>query len=305
MIAASIGITTAINALIFRNAQKNRISKTNERKYQWQFGSIRYTVSGTGRPLLLIHDIGLGCGLHEWYHNINALSKDYTVYALDLIGFGFSEKPGISYSPYLYTTLLNDFIKDIIREKTFVAASGHGAAFAVAAYSFMPEKYDKMILIAPTGIGTGNQPPTVYDVWLQRVLDAPLIGTSAYNLLNSKAGIRRYLTQYLYSEDYPVTEELAETYYAAAHDGGPNARYALSVYLSHFFNIDTERLLLNIDRPIHILWGADNPFNPVVNAEMLKNIDPDIQYTVFQNTKMLPHAERHRLFYSLCRDFFK
>ena len=53
--------------------------------------STRYWAEGSGSPVLLIH--GLSNSIEHWLLNIDALAEEHTVYALDLIGHGRTDKP--------------------------------------------------------------------------------------------------------------------------------------------------------------------------------------------------------------------
>lgn len=64
---------------------------------------------------------------------IHPLAKHHTVYTMDLIGCGRSDKPKITYTSYLYVQLINDFIKDIIHEKTDIIAAGNSCSIVVQA----------------------------------------------------------------------------------------------------------------------------------------------------------------------------
>ena len=61
------------------------------------------------------------------------LSKHHTVYTLDLLGCGRSEKPKITYTNYLYVQLLNEFIRDVIKGKTDIMTSQNAASIATMA----------------------------------------------------------------------------------------------------------------------------------------------------------------------------
>ena len=50
-------------------------------------------------PLLLIH--GFGASTDHWRKNIAELSQDFEVYAIDLLGFGRSQKPAWTYNLYI------------------------------------------------------------------------------------------------------------------------------------------------------------------------------------------------------------
>ena len=56
----------------------------------------------------------IGLSNYEYHNLIDVLSKKYEVYSLDLLGYGLSDKPNMTYTNYLYVELLTDFIKNII-----------------------------------------------------------------------------------------------------------------------------------------------------------------------------------------------
>ena len=73
----------------------------------------------------------------EWKKVAAILAEKYTVYTVDLLGCGRSEKPNITYTNFLYVQMLTDFIKHIIGEKADVVATGESAAIAVMACEMM------------------------------------------------------------------------------------------------------------------------------------------------------------------------
>ncbi|MFN3680352.1 alpha/beta fold hydrolase, partial [Thermosynechococcus sp.] len=74
----------------------------------WRGHRICYSVNGRGAPVVLVH--GFGASIGHWRKNIPALTAaGYRVYALDLLGFGASAKPDLTYSLDLWAELLADF----------------------------------------------------------------------------------------------------------------------------------------------------------------------------------------------------
>ena len=104
---------------------------------------------GTGSPVLLIHDLNHYSSSMEWDKVIGTLSKEHTVYTIDLLGCGKSDKPAITYTCYLYVQLLTDFIRDIIGEKTDIVATGASASFVTAACQNIADQIDHIILVCP------------------------------------------------------------------------------------------------------------------------------------------------------------
>ena len=63
--------------------------------WNWKGYKIQYTVMGEGNPLVLVH--GFGASIGHWRKNIPFLaSGGYRVFAIDLLGFGGSDKPPLN-----------------------------------------------------------------------------------------------------------------------------------------------------------------------------------------------------------------
>ena len=107
--------------------------------------TIFYMVRGEGEPLLLIH--GYGAGMWVWEKQINVLSQSYRVYALDLIGHGFSDRPKIPYTPETYIHFLKDFMDGVGIEKATLIGNSMGGGIAWGMAILYPERVDRLILI--------------------------------------------------------------------------------------------------------------------------------------------------------------
>lgn len=95
-------------------------TKGKPRTYQ-----INYRVEGEGPPLLLVH--GFGANLNHFRYNIPALVQaGYKVYALDLLGFGGSEKPSkpetVGFSIELFAQQMVDFMESRNEEQPWILA---------------------------------------------------------------------------------------------------------------------------------------------------------------------------------------
>lgn len=107
--------------------------------------TIFYTVKGEGKPLVLIH--GYGAGIWVWEKQIEALSQFYRVYALDVIGHGFSDRPKIPYTPETYIQFLRDFMDGVGIERATLIGNSMGGGMAWATAIVFPERVDRLILI--------------------------------------------------------------------------------------------------------------------------------------------------------------
>jgi len=253
----------AVNDAIFKLAAR-RDCTPKSHTYKWRFGNIHYTVSGADNkpPLLLVHGIGVGAGSHEWDRAIASLSQSYHVYAIDLLGFGRSDKPALSVSAYLYVQQINDFVRNVIKEETFLAANNLSASFAAVAAALKPKFFKKMIFIAPHALKPPV--PTAKQKWLKRLLEAPIIGTSIYLAFCSK-WFKRLADCRIVPPNKLAERNISECFYRAAHRGGANARFPMAAFLTGFLYIDTKRALAQLSTPSQTIWADASSLYPHID----------------------------------------
>ena len=260
LFAAGVSIATiyAYNRFVETTATKNNyLSKDKGSFYPWKNGNIFYTQSGNGTPLLLIHDAESSASSAEWSKIVRRLEKNHTVYCMDLLGCGRSDKPAIEYTNYLYVQMITSFVKDIIKEKTSVVATNMSASFVVMANHMDDSLFEKMILINPVSMKQLSIIPDEESKFKKRIIELPFIGTFVYNMMNSYQRIdERFRTRY-YSKSQLVSSNMEETYYEAAHIGGSNGRYLYSSLLGNYLNNNITHAVKAISTPTLIIGSKE------------------------------------------------
>src|SRR5207302_8755238 len=135
VVGGVLGTLTVVNKLTESMAgELNTVLAGEERRYPWKYGDMFYEVKGkkNAKPLLLIHGFAPGGSSHEWRKNIDALASQFRVYAIDLLGFGLSDRPSIDYTAETYTDLISDFIREVIAKPTVVVAHGSACGYVIA-----------------------------------------------------------------------------------------------------------------------------------------------------------------------------
>ena len=173
------------------STKKNMLPTKNGSYYSWKQGNVFYTKTGTGDPVLLIHDTNSASSSVEWSKISKRLQKKHTVYTMDLLGCGLSDKPGLSYTNYMYVQLITAFIKDIIKSKTSVVASNLSSSFVIMANQLDASIIDKMIFINPVSFHSMDAMPDQQSKRKQTIINLPLVGTFIYNLLMNPKRIDR------------------------------------------------------------------------------------------------------------------
>jgi pimeloyl-ACP methyl ester carboxylesterase len=111
---------------------------------------------GTGKPLVLIH--GFGASIGHWRKNIPVLAAaGYRVFAIDLLGFGGSDKPALSYTLELWQQQLKDFWDAHITEPTVFIGNSIGALLSLMVVTEYPEIAAGGVLINCAG-GLNHRP---------------------------------------------------------------------------------------------------------------------------------------------------
>ena len=310
LLAGSAGMAAlaAVNAAIQRNAVEPDDSALGgePRFFIWKHGRIFYKESGLekpGLPIVFIHGIGAGSSSFMWRKNFDVLAQNFRVYALDLLGFGFSDKPaGVPYSANLYVELISDFIRDIGGCANIVASS-LGAAYAVRVADEHPELVNALILNAPAGYSTLNTRPGMTGAAFYGLLQSPVLGTSFYNVMASERSIREYATKTLFYDYRRVTDRLVAHLYATSHQAG--AQYTIAAFLSGYLNTDLAPVFARLEQPVVLVWGKQDVSMPVAKAVELLQLNPNARLEVFDFCRTMPEQEHPEKFNALVLESFR
>lgn len=297
---AIIGGITLINRLITKMSTiKDILYDQESLNYEWRFGSINYVKMGSGTPLLLVHDLSSTGSLYEWKHVIAQLSEKHTVYALDLLGCGASEKPNLTYTNYMYVQLLNDFVKEVIKCKTDIMTSGNASSIAVMACQTDGQLYHRLLFVNPQTMDEMAKMPKPNHKVLKYLIEAPFIGTLIYNIITCKKMVQKSFVKRFYDDPVLIEDEDVEGFVEAAHLGGYGAKFFYASVRSHFTNINVIPALKKMDHSIYILGGSEEPHidTTIVNYEYW---NPAIEHDIVQGTRHLPHMERPVQVAELC-----
>lgn len=291
LFTAAAGVIHIVNHAIFTTATlKDLLKSSANNYYAWRFGKVYYKKKGHGSPLLLIHDLTVYSSAYEWNKVIDKLAENHTVYALDLLGCGRSEKPKITYTNFLYVQLISDFIKNVIREKTDIVASGFSGSFVLLACHNESELFGKLSLINPPSLSGLSKAPTKRNKLCKFILELPIFGTLIYNMKTCQSNIQLLLTeQYLYNP-FLASAEIIDTYYEASHKGYGNARFLLSSIVGNYTNNNVTHALKDINNSIVIINGDAEAQREETKDSYLK-CNPAIEYFNITKAKHLPQLE--------------
>ena len=266
-------------------------------------GRIFYRVAGqeSRPPLVLLHGVGAGASSLAWRRNFDALAEDFRVYAPDLLGFGFSDKPSaVPYSAGLYAELVAGFLREAVGRPAHVTASGLSAAFAVRAADEWPELVRSLVLVAPVLSDSAGARADLPGAAFYGLLHSPVLGDSFFNAMTSERSIADHARKQLYFDRRFVTGKLVAELYALSHQ--PGAQYALAAFFSGYLRTDVRAAFARLGQPVTLVWGRQDEANPVDNAVALLAVNERARLKTFDRCRAMPQEEHREAFNALLRD---
>lgn len=238
-------------------------------------------------PILLIH--GFGASVYHWRYNIPTLARDYRVYAIDLLGFGLSEKPIIEYNAEVWRDQALSFIENVIYKETgkpcVVAGNSLGGFTALYAASNSDEYNKKLIsgciLLNAAGrfksLSEDTSNVESKPEWQEKItatIQRFVIGLS-FIYTKQPARIEQVLRQVYPVNPNMVDRELVDSIQYPAQD--PNAAEVFYRVIKKNGNgppTYVDDLLAHLKMPLLLLWGEKDPWIRMNSLNMLKELYP-------------------------------
>ncbi len=219
-----------------------------------------------GVPLLLVHSINAAANAYEVRPLYLHFRTSRPVYALDLPGFGFSERSRRRYTPRLMVEAIHATVEEIRRRHgpapIDALALSLSASFLARASLERSDAYRSLALISPTGFDgqlSGDGPPDGHRGrdWLLHLLDRPPLGRPLFDALVTRPSMRFFLQKTFGSP--AIDEDLLAYDHASAHQ--PGAEHAPFCFISgHLFPTDSTRLYEQLRLPVWMLHGERGDF---------------------------------------------
>ena len=278
----------------------------------WREQKIYFVKAGNNPqrpPLLLVH--GFGASTDHWRKNISELSQDFEVYAIDLLGFGRSQKPAWQYSGNLWRDQLHDFITEKIQRPTVIAGNSLGGYSSLCIAADYPQSVAGVILLNSAGPFTDTNPLGAKKVnpiqkaiapALQTVLRQPWANQLLFTFVRQKSRIRSTLKK-VYLDQSAVTDQLVEDIYRPSCDQG-----AAQVFASVFSTPQgkkVDELLGTMTCPLMTIWGEGDPWmNSRARSAKFREFYPSLTEH-YINAGHCPHDESPQIVNKLIRDWYE
>lgn len=240
---------------------------------------IRYLEEGgSDGNVLLIH--GLGASAERWARVIPYLSKKYHVIAVDLIGYGFSDKPSVDYTPAFFSQFIFDFLNTLGITKTSMIGSSLGGQIAAECAITQSRVIEKIVLVSPSGIMKQSTP--TFDAYTLAALYPTQEGTkTAFQMMS---GEHKEI-------DSDTVDEFIQRMTL------PNAKMAfMSTILGIRNAISLSERLGEISVPTLIVWGKQDTLIPIAYSKDFVSSIKNCQFVEMESSGHTPHVEEPKKF---------
>jgi pimeloyl-ACP methyl ester carboxylesterase len=279
------------------------------REWIWRGHRVRYTftaaqsgfqalsrASNQPAAFLLIH--GFGASVRHWRSNLGPLSRDRSVYAIDLLGFGASDKDGTVYGTALWVEQLFDFVTEVVGRSVVVVGNSLGSVVGLGLAAKHPD--------AVAAIAWLNLPdfsavamPAVLKVLTQpigeiakRVITVSPFFVPFFRWIRQPRVIRAWVKG-AYVDETRLDGELVEILSSPAYDRHASRALAAMVLSQRALPSEyTARSALpGMSLPMLLIWGAKDQFVPPKIAQTIVSFNSAVEFVSLPEVGHCPHDE--------------
>jgi pimeloyl-ACP methyl ester carboxylesterase len=274
------------------------IPKYGEHKdWMWRGWKIRYASilnSSSSVHVLLLH--GFGGSIGHWRQNIIELSKHHNVHAIDLLGFGASEKPVTSYTIELWAAQVYEFWTTFINEPIVLVGNSIGAVTCLEIAANYPEMARGVVMISlPHTTHASKERSGLFRLvgnGLKTLLLSPFILQPIFYLLRQPWVVRHWASL-AYTCKEAISDELLEILVSPAREQGAAKAFCaiFQAMLSPQFSPNIPSILRNLKLPSLLMWGKKDRMIPFNLAKQLLEYSSTLQLLALENAGHCAHDE--------------
>jgi pimeloyl-ACP methyl ester carboxylesterase len=234
---------------------------------------VRIDGPADGPVVLLVHGgvVG-GYGFENWREPLAA--SGYRVLVPDLLGYGYSERPKVSYTDKFYTTQLHELLEGLsVTEPINIVGASLGGAIVTDFAAAYPNDIASLGLVAPSGLGP--------EEGVAPALMLPVIGDVAFRVVGGSTVTQQMSDAY---EGSPVRDQMIDwmgeqTRFRGFGEGILNT-------LRNYDSIWTEDSYRSVGKsglPVFAAWGTEDVVHPYDRAALLKKWVPQTELLTIQD----------------------
>lgn len=248
-------------------------------------------------PMILIH--GYTASVYVWKTAAPMLAREgFHVIAVDLIGFGYSEKPRwFEYSITAQTRMIERFMDRLGIGRAMIIGSSYGGAVAATLALDYPERVEKLVLVSPVINDDLQSHPIL------KLASIPGVGEVITPFLSDSKVFMRYRMNgtFARANRQMVTEDRIEAIRRPlfAADGHHSLLATSRNWNANRIEHDAHL----IGQPTLIIWGEDDTVIPVTDGHKLHDAILHSRLVVLKDCGHVPHEECSEVFCEVVTEF--
>ncbi|MGC9323318.1 MAG: alpha/beta fold hydrolase [Desulfomonilia bacterium] len=254
--------------------------------------NIHFLHEGSGKPLIMVH--GGGMWLYSFRNNLPQLARQFSVYALDMPGYGYTY-PLTSRSHEGLDTMrqtLLSFMDAHSLESATLLGHSWGGGWALSFASCHPLRVERLILIDSSGLD-------VPDVLEWELLKRPLIGTFLMAFI-SRRGVRKRLRNSFFQPRLVTEDMVREVYLPLRFSHNRKAQLELARRQSWK---ETESVLSALAHSTLLVWGRNDHYLDVTLTQRFKGLLTNIRVEILENCGHSSHEEYPAVVNTMVEEF--
>ncbi|KAL3702004.1 hypothetical protein R1sor_020026 [Riccia sorocarpa] len=256
--------------------------------WKWRDHKVHYVVQGEGRPIVLIH--GFGASVYHWRYNIPQLAKaGFKVYAMDLLGFGWTDKALVDYNSMLWRDQVADFVTEVVGEPAVLVGNSIGGFTVLLTAATRPDVSSGLALLNASG--QFESADSSEDAKIMEAVDETVVGRLTTQIKTAFRRVAIALTfwqakqparvksvlQSVYKDqtnvdDYLINSILQPT--RAPNSGEVYYRLMSQMLSKPSIDLSLNTLLKKLECPLLLLWGDLDPWMGATKADKIKELYP-------------------------------
>lgn len=260
--------------------------------------------AGSGPPLVLLH--GTGGHAESWIRNVLPLAAHFHVYAIDMVGHGFSDKPDLAYTPRDYAAHVRAFLDAVGVARAHVTGESLGGWVALWLALEHPERIDRLILNTAAGLKLSAAQQIVPPARAEMArLTRAAIENPTYETVRARL-------EWLVKDPAQITDELVAVRLRIYQD--PATRRVMPRILAGAAlggddqpnpQVITPDHLRRVPHPTLILWTSDNPGTTWQEAEGAAALLPQGHFRLLGDCAHWPQYEQAEAYNAITVRFLR
>jgi pimeloyl-ACP methyl ester carboxylesterase len=243
---------------------------------------LHYQEKGSGTSVVLIH--GYMSSTYSWKDVFEPLSEKFHVIAVDLKGFGFSEKPDGDYTRREQGRLVNGLLDHLKIEKAWLVGNSMGGETSLNATLQDPDRISGLILVDSAGVSFESR--NGFTPWY---VSMPFVGRALSSvILTSDTLVRAGLEKSFY-DDKKIDAKRIEYYHQPLKTN--NGQRAAMLARQQFSQYPVEDKLGEINKPTLIIWGSEDEIIPLEAGRKMNLLIKNSEMIVYEKVGHIPQEE--------------